>query len=141
MLLIGPDELVEAVNSESEYVSVLVKKIQPGVEKYRSIIIRKISGQVMDFLPHTGQEMTGEVRDEIANLISNFDADMSVNEQKELINNLSPKAKRSLRILGNMVKESEGAGRMSDRRLPTDLKWLTERETFKQIFSSIRSEN
>jgi len=141
MLLIGPDEMVEAVNTESEYVSVVLKKIQPGVEKYRNIIIRKISGQVIDFIPHGGEKMTGEVRDEIADLISDFDSDMLVKEQRELINNLSPEARRSLRILGNMVKESEGAGRMSDKRLPTDLKWLTERETFKRIFSSMHKED
>ena len=141
MLLVGPDELIEAVNTQSEYVSIVVGKIQPGVEKYRDIIIRKISSQVIDFIPHGGQKMTDEVRDEIADLISKFDGNMPVEEQKELLKNLSPDAQRSLRILGNMVKESEGAGRMSDRRLPTDLKWLTERETFKQIFASMRKED
>ncbi len=141
MLLAGPDDLIKAVSVESEYVSVLVIKIRPGVEKYRDLIIRKISGQVIEFLPNTGQKMTNEVRDEIAGLISNFHGDLSEMEQKEMINNLSPEAKRSLHILGNMVKESEGAGRLSDRRLPTDLKWLTERETFKKIFSFMRTED
>jgi len=140
MQLIGPDDLKKAVASESQYVAVIAEKIRPSVEKYRDIIIRKISATVIDFIPQGSGGMSDEVRDEIADLISNFDSDISMEEQRELISSLSPAARRSLRILGNMVKESEGAGRMSDKRLPTDLKWLTDKSSFKDIFSTLSPE-